>query len=138
MNATSEMSASTAIPFPTVKPATLPNAYLPLTIILIVLYSLIFVAVYRQLILVWYYRHKRYSYQTVLLFLILIWSGLRIFLFSFYINDAKTANTLAFVFYFCLSCLPVVLQFCQLCLLVLYYGQVYFKIATRPRQARNR
>jgi hypothetical protein len=29
------------------------------------------------------------------------------------------------------------LQFCTFCLLILYYGQVYFKIATRSNKERN-
>lgn len=125
-------------PGPTNRPAFPSNAYLPLTIVLIILYSLIFIAVYLQLILILYYKHKRYSYQTILLFLCLIWSSLRIVLFSFYFNNAKDANTLAFIWYFSLYCMPVFLQFCWLCLLVSYYGHVYYKIATPNMQRKNR
>lgn len=110
--------------FPTVKPALPVNIYVPLTVIYIVLYGLVFVYVYFQLILIWYFRHKRFSYQTMLLFLSLLWSSLRIVLFSFYFQNAVDANTLFFLFYFILYCLPVILQFITLCLLVLYYGQV--------------
>lgn len=109
---------------PTVKPALPANVYVPLTAVFIVLYGVIFVLVYLQLILILYYKHKRFSYQTAFLFLSLIWSSLRIVLFSFYFKNAEDANKLFFVFYFCLYCLPVVLQFSMLCLLVLYYGQV--------------
>lgn len=119
-----KLAVSITFPISTARPAIQSGAYLPLTIVLIILYSLIFFAVYFQLILILYYKHKRYSYQTALLFLCLIWSTLRIVLFSFYFNNAKDANQLIFIFYFCLYCLPVVLQFCILCLLVLYYGQV--------------
>ena len=111
-------------PFPTAAPALPANVYLPLTIGLLLLYSFIFIIVYIQLVLIWYYKHKRFSYQTTFLFMSLIWSGLRITLFSFYFENAQDANKLMFALYFSLYCLPVVLQFCTLCLLVLYYGQV--------------
>ena len=110
--------------FPTVQPPIDTNIFVPLTVIYISLYGLVFVYVYFQLILIWYFKHKRFSYQTSFLFLSLIWSSLRIILFSFYFQNAKDANKLFFLFYFILYCLPVILQFITLCLLVLYYGQV--------------
>ena len=125
-------------PFPTIIPAPPANIYLPITIIYIILYSLVFIYVYFQLVLIWYFKHKRFSYQTSFLFISLLWASLRILLFSFYFQNAKDANMLFFVFYFLLYCLPVILQFITLCLLVLYYGQVYFKIATRNRVKKNR
>ncbi len=112
--------------FPTAGPALPANVYVSLTVVFILLYGIVFVFVYFQLVLIWYFKHKRFSYQTAFLFLSLIWSSLRIVLFSFYFKNAVDANKLFFVFYFCLYCLPVVLQFCTLCLLVLYYGQVIF------------
>ena len=111
-------------PFPTAAPAIPANVYLPLTIILIFFYSLIFTIAYYQLFLIWYYKHKRFSYQTAFLFSSLIWSGLRITLFSFYFKNATDANKLKFPLYFAFYCLPVVIQFSILCLLLLYYGQV--------------
>jgi hypothetical protein len=111
-------------PGPTARPAIPSEAYLPLTIFLIVFYSLVFLVVYIQLILILCNKHKRFSYQTILLFLSLFWSALRITLFSFYINNAKTANRLEVLLYFLFYCMPVFLQFCTLCLLVSYYGSV--------------
>ncbi|CAF0707529.1 unnamed protein product [Brachionus calyciflorus] len=131
------MDEFVTFPFPTAAPALPANVYLPLTIVLLLLYSFIFVIVYIQLFLIWYNKHKRFSYQTVFLFMSLIWSSLRISLFSFYFKNAEDANKLVFVLYFCLYCLPVVVQFCTLCLLVLYYGEVYFKIATRNNKDKN-
>lgn len=119
------------LPFPTARPAYSSGVYLGLTISFIIIYSLIFAAVYLQLILILYYRHKRFSYQTGFLFLCLIWSLLRIVLFSFYFHNASDANRLEFTFYFLLYCFPSVLQFCTLCLLVLFFGQVYFKAVAR-------
>ena len=118
------------IPFPTAKPAQSASVYIPLTVLFIALYGIIFFLVYLQLVLILYHRHKRFSYQTAFLFLALIWSSLRIVLYSFYFKNAEDANKLFFVFYFCLYCMPVILQFSMLCLLVLYYGQVgqYFSL----------
>ncbi|RNA38000.1 integral membrane protein GPR137B-like [Brachionus plicatilis] len=125
-------------PFPTAAPSIPASVYLPLTIILIIFYSSIFIIAYYQLFLIWYYKHKRFSYQTAFLFSSLVWSSLRITLFSFYFENATDANKLTFSLYFAFYCLPVVIQFSILCLLVLYYGQVYFKIATRINQDRNK
>jgi integral membrane protein GPR137 len=119
------------LPFPTARPAYNQGVFLSLTITFIVIYALIFAAVYLQLVLILYFRHKRFSYQTGFLYLCLIWSLLRIVLFSFYFNNAKYANTLPYVFYFLLFCFPSFLQFCTLCLLVLFFGQVYIKVAKR-------
>ena len=118
-------------PGPTARPAIPSEAYLPLTIFLIIFYSIIFILVYIQLILILYYKHKRLSYQTSLLFLSLFWSTLRIILFSFYFDNAKEANRLDFILYFFLYCMPIFLQFCTLCLLVSYYGSVYCKVIER-------
>ena len=119
------------IPFPTARPAIPSENYLPLTVVLVILYALIFIVVYLQLVFILYYRHKRYSYQTAMLFLCLIYAALRTTLFSFYFKNAKDANTLAFVEYFSLYCLPIFLQFCTLCLIVSYYGKVYYKVTNR-------
>lgn len=120
----------TSIPFPTESPAVRARVYIPLTSILVLLYSTIFILTYIQLIQIRYYKHKRFSYQTSLLFLILVWSALRIFLFSFYFQNVEQANTFDFAVYFCLYCLPAVLQFGTFCVLVLYYGQVTYKLFT--------
>lgn len=109
---------------PRLKPALSPSVQLSLTVVYISLYGLLFFVVYIQLWMIWYYRHKRFSYQTVFLFLCLIWSGLRTTLFSFYVQDCDQANDLPWVFYWLLYCFPVCLQFTTLCLLVLFFAQV--------------
>lgn len=121
------MNNFSPIPFPTAptaKPALPAKVYVPLTILLISFYAFIFIIVYVQLVLIWYYKYKRFSYQTSFLFLSLFWSALRIILFSFYFQNAEDANKLVFVLYFLFYCFPVILQYCTLCLLVCYYGQV--------------
>jgi hypothetical protein len=126
------------LPFPTARPAYNQGVYLGLTIAFIIIYAIIFAGVYLQLVLILYYRHKRFSYQTGFLYLCLIWSLLRIVLFSFYFHNAADANRLPYVFYFMLYCFPSFLQFCTLCLLVLFFGQVYFKVAKRNSIKRYR
>ncbi|ROK15909.1 Integral membrane protein GPR137B [Anabarilius grahami] len=59
-------------PLPTFSPAVPPYVKLGLTVAYTVFYSLLFVFVYAQLWLVLRYRHKRFSYQTVFLFLCLL------------------------------------------------------------------
>lgn len=118
---------TTWTPGAVVGPALAPSVELSVTIVFITIYALLFLFVYVQLWMIWYYRHKRFSYQTVFLFTCLVWSGLRTTLFSFYFNDCKVANQLPIMFYWLLYCFPVCLQFTMLCLLVLFFAQVVFK-----------
>ncbi|KAK2856790.1 hypothetical protein Q5P01_005525 [Channa striata] len=104
-----------------------PALELSLTTIYTVLYSLLFVFVYLQLWLILHYGHKRFSYQSVFLFLCLLWAALRTTLFSFYFKNVVQANQLQPLAYWLLYCCPVCLQFFTLCLLNLYFTQVMFK-----------
>ena len=110
--------------WPTLKPALSPSVELNITIVYTAIYALLFLFVYAQLWMIWYYRHKRFSYQTVFLFCCLVWSGLRTTLFSFYYKDCDLANDLPMLLYWLLYCFPVCLQFTMLCLLVLFFAQV--------------
>lgn len=109
---------------PTLSPAVPPYVTLGLTVVYTVFYSLLFIFVYVQLWLVLRYRHKRFSYQTVFLFLCLLWSALRAVLFSFYFKNFVTANTLGPFPFWLLYCFPVCLQFFTLSLMNLYFAQV--------------
>lgn len=120
-------STSTQIPVaPTLRPSISYSSHLALTITYTVIFGLLFLFVYIQLWMILYYRHKRRSYQTVFLFLCLIWAALRVNLFSFYFRkdslDAANALTpfFSWLFYSC----PVVLQFTTLVLLVSFFSQV--------------
>uniref|UniRef100_A0A4W6E3Q3 G protein-coupled receptor 137c n=1 Tax=Lates calcarifer TaxID=8187 RepID=A0A4W6E3Q3_LATCA len=101
-----------------------PTLELSLTTIYTVLYSFLFVFVYLQLWLILHYGHKRFSYQSVFLFLCLLWAALRTTLFSFYFKNVVQANQLQPLAYWLLYCCPVCLQFFTLCLLNLYFTQV--------------
>ncbi|RVE75302.1 hypothetical protein OJAV_G00015600 [Oryzias javanicus] len=104
-----------------------PTLELSLTIIYTVLYSFLFVFVYLQLWLILHYGHKRFSFQSVFLFLCLLWAALRTTLFSFYFKNVVQANQLQPLAFWLLYCCPVCLQFFTLCLLNLYFTQVMFK-----------
>ncbi|XP_025069300.1 integral membrane protein GPR137B isoform X2 [Alligator sinensis] len=116
---------------PTLTPAVPPYVKLGLTIVYTVFYSLLFVFVYVQLWLVLHYRHKRFSYQTVFLFLCLFWASLRTVLFSFYFKDFVTANSFSPFIFWLLYCFPVCLQFFTLTLMNLYFTQVIFKAKSK-------
>lgn len=120
------MSSNLSVTFspPNLKPALLPSVHFGLTITYTVLYSLLFIIVYIQLWMIYHYRHKRFSFQTVFLFLCLLWAGLRTTLFSFYFNDAEEADVLPTFVYWLFYCFPVCLQFMTLCLLVEFFVQV--------------
>lgn len=116
----------TSAPLPTLSPAVPAYVKLGLTVVYTVFYSLLFIFIYVQLWLVLRYRHKRFSYQTVFLFLCLLWSALRTVLFSFYFKNFVTANTLTPFPFWLLYCFPVCLQFFTLSLMNLYFAQVSF------------
>ncbi|XP_030636117.1 integral membrane protein GPR137C isoform X2 [Chanos chanos] len=110
-----------------IRAAVPPSVELGLTVVYTVLYSLLFLFVYLQLWLILHYGHKRFSYQSVFLFLCLLWSALRTTLFSFYFKNVVQANQLQPLPFWLLYCFPVCLQFFTLCLLNLYFAQVMFK-----------
>lgn len=107
-----------------IRAAVPPSVEFGLTIVYTILYSLLFVFVYLHLWLILRYGHKRFSYQSVFLFLCLLWSALRTTLFSFYFKNVVQANQLQPLPYWLLYCFPVCLQFFTLCLLNLYFAQV--------------
>ncbi|XP_039706290.1 integral membrane protein GPR137B-like isoform X2 [Pteropus medius] len=109
---------------PTLTPAVPPYVKLGLTSVYTAFYSLLFVFIYAQLWLVLRYGHKRLSYQSVFLFLCLLWASLRTVLFSFYFRDFVAANALSPFVFWLLYCFPVCLQFFTLTLMNLYFTQI--------------
>ncbi|KAM4828616.1 integral membrane protein GPR137B isoform 2-T2 [Thomomys bottae] len=116
---------------PTLTPAVPPDVKLGLTAVYTAFYALLFAFVYAQLWLVLRYGHKRLSYQSVFLFLCLLWASLRTVLFSFYFRDFVAANALGPFVFWLLYCLPVCLQFFTLTLMNLYFAQVIFKAKSK-------
>ncbi|XP_019725362.1 integral membrane protein GPR137 [Hippocampus comes] len=119
-------SSTLPVPLP-LHPALAPSVQLGFTILYTVLYGGLFLVVYAQLWLLYFYRHKRWSYQSVFLFLCLLWAALRATLFSFYFRNALEANHLPVAVYWLLYCFPVCLQFFTLSLINLYFTQVLLK-----------
>ena len=79
---------------------------------------------YFQLLLILYHGHKRFSYQTVFLYLCLVWSALRTTLFSFFFKDTVLANQLSFIPYWMLFCFPSFLQYAIMTLLLVFFSQL--------------
>ncbi|KAM7418140.1 hypothetical protein PAMA_017674 [Pampus argenteus] len=120
---------SSTLPTPVpLRPAVAPTVQLGFTILYTTLYTGLFLVVYAQLWLLYLYRHKRWSYQSVFLFLCLLWAALRTTLFSFYFRNALEANHLHVALYWLLYCFPVCLQFFTLSLINLYFTQVLLKV----------
>lgn len=117
-------NSSTLPPPVPLQPAVAPSVQLGFTILYTVLYAGLFLVVYVQLWLLYLYRHKRWSYQSIFLFLCLLWAALRTVLFSFYFHNAVEANHLHVAAYWLLYCFPVCLQFFTLSLINLYFTQV--------------
>ena len=93
-----------------------------------VLVVILFVIVYVQLVMVICFGYKLLSYQTILLFNILLWAALRLTLYSFYyFNCCELVNKLSGKFsgWFLVS-LPSVLQYFSLAVLVHYFGEVSY------------
>ncbi|XP_038162220.1 integral membrane protein GPR137 [Cyprinodon tularosa] len=112
----------------TLRPAVAPSVQLGFTILYTTLYGGLFLVVYTQLWLLFIYKHKRWSYQSVFLFLCLLWAGLRTTLFSFYFRNTVEANHLPAAAFWLLYCFPVCLQFFTFSLINLYFTQVLLKI----------
>lgn len=123
---------------PTLTPAVPPYVKLGLTGVYTAFYSLLFAFIYAQLWLVLRYGHKRLSYQSVFLFLCLLWASLRTVLFSFYFRDFVAANALGPFLFWLLYCCPVCLQFFTLTLMNLYFTQVRGARGRRPHLAGGR
>ncbi|XP_057705796.1 integral membrane protein GPR137 [Corythoichthys intestinalis] len=119
-------SSTLPTPLP-LRPALPPSVRLGFTILYTVLYGGVFLVVYAQLWLLLRYRHKRWSYQSIFLFLSLLWAALRTTLFSFYFRNTLEANRLPVAVYWLFYCFPVCLQFFTLSLINLYFTQVLLK-----------
>uniref|UniRef100_A0A8C5D8R3 Integral membrane protein GPR137-like n=1 Tax=Gouania willdenowi TaxID=441366 RepID=A0A8C5D8R3_GOUWI len=121
-------SSTPPVPVP-IHPAVAPSVQRGFTILYTALYAGLFLVVYTQLWLLYFYRHKRWSYQSAFLFLCLLWASLRTTLFSFYFQNALEANNLPMAVYWLLYCLPVCLQFFTFSLINLYFTQVLLKVS---------
>jgi len=113
---------------PTLGPTISAKVHLGLTITFTALYGLLFLLIMWQLLLILYYKHRRFSYQTLFLFTCLIWAGLRTTLFSFYFKDCLLSNNLSPFAYWFLFAFPVYLQYKMLSILLFYFVLVVGKM----------
>lgn len=99
--------------------------HLAVTISVTLFVGILFVVVYLQLCGVICYGYRLISYQTVLLFDILLWAALRLTLYSFYFyNCCELVYQLPVFFEWLLVAFPSALQFISLAILVHYFGEV--------------
>lgn len=99
--------------------------HLAVIILISVLVLILFIAIYVQLILVMWFGYKLISYQTVLLFNILLWAALRLTLYSFYYyHCCESVRLLSGVTGYVVVAFPAVLQYFSLAVLVRYFGEV--------------
>ena len=131
-NNASELAWTLAAPGPQTElpinpaPPASQGLHYSVTIVITVLVGILFCLVYLQLILVICFGYKLLTYQTVLLFDILLWAALRLTLYSFYFyHCCEKATKLhgRFLGWFLIS-LPPCLQYFSLALLVRYFGEV--------------
>ncbi|XP_003408661.1 integral membrane protein GPR137C isoform X1 [Loxodonta africana] len=110
------------------------SVQLALSVLHAVLYAALFAFAYLQLWRLLLYRERRLSYQTLCLFLCLLWAALRTTLFSaaFSLSGSlpllRPPAHLHFFPHWLLYCFPSCLQFSTLCLLNLYLAEVICKV----------
>lgn len=104
------------------------GVHLGVTVTVTVLVALLFLAVYIQLMMVLCFGYKLISYQTVLLFDILIWAALRLALYSFYFRCCDLIKQLNTGWGWLLVAFPSALQYISLAILVHYFGEVIIKM----------
>eukprot|EP00128_Syssomonas_multiformis_P008161 Colp12_sorted_trinity150504_noHs@71 len=91
---------------------------------LAVLYSILFLICVFQLCRIFYFRHKKASYQTYFLALCLVWTVIRAIFLGFCYRDWVTMPSwLLRILYW----LPINVQFATYSLVVLYFAQVVHK-----------
>lgn len=117
---------STATPVPiTGANAVQTTIHLAVTVTVTLFVGILFVFVYLQLCAVICYGYRLISYQTVLLFDILLWAVLRLTLYSFYFyHCCELVDRLPVFFEWLLVAFPSALQFISLAILVHYFGEV--------------
>ena len=110
----------------TISPAAVQTPiHLAVTVTVSLFVGILFVFVYLQLCVVIYYGYRLVSYQTVLLFDILLWAALRLTLYSFYFfHCCGLVDSLSPFFEWLLVAFPSALQFITLAILVHYFGEV--------------
>ena len=112
-------------------PATIGEAtvqapiHLAVTITVTLFVGILFILVYIQLCMVICCGYRLVSYQSILLFDILLWAVLRLTLYSFYFyHCCELVERLPIFFEWLLVAFPSALQYVSLAILVHYFGEV--------------
>jgi len=118
---------NTATPVTITATAVQTPIHLGVTVTVTLFVGILFVIVYLQLCAVICYGYRLISYQTVLLFDILLWAVLRLTLYSFYFyHCCELVDQLPVFFEWLLVAFPSALQFISLAILVHYFGEVKY------------
>ena len=105
-----------------------PSIHIAVTGTVTFFVGILFAVVYFQLCMVIYYGYRLLSYQTILLFDILLWAALRLTLYSFYFyHCCELVGRLSLFSTWLLVAFPSALQFITLAILVHYFGEVSTK-----------
>jgi hypothetical protein len=120
----------------TISPAAVQTSiHLAVTVTVTLFVGILFVAVYFQLCVVIYYGYRLVSYQTVLLFDILLWAALRLTLYSFYFyHCCGLVDRLSPFSTWLLVASPSALQFITLAILVHYFGENLCRVYERRKE----
>ncbi|CAI8018833.1 Integral membrane protein GPR137B [Geodia barretti] len=112
-----------------------PSIHLAVTGTVTFFVGLLFFLVYLQLCMVIYYGYRLLSYQTILLFDILLWAALRLTLYSFYFyHCCELVGRLSLFFTWLLVAFPSALQFITLGILVHYFGENLYRVYERRKE----
>ena len=119
-----QVGGTPTVPFVVTNAVQTP-VHLAVIVTISVLVGILFAAVYVQLIMVICFGYKLVSYQTILLFNILLWAFLRLALYSFYFyHCCERVNSLPVGLKWLLVSFPAALQYVSLAVLVHYFGEV--------------
>ena len=120
-----ELEATSSAPTLMTASPVATSIHLGVIVSITVMVALLFLFVYVQLAMVLCLGYKLFSYQTVLLFVILLWASLRLTLYStYYFHCCDLDEHLSAFPEWLLVSFPSALQFFSLAIIVHYYGQV--------------
>lgn len=109
-----------------------PALSLSVVVVITILVGILYIIIYTQLMYILYRRlwFMLISYQTVFLFVNLLWASLRLMLYSLYFASSGPCCTMVFrlpnILHWLLVNFPTFLQFLSLALLVHYFAGVSF------------
>ena len=119
-----------SLPWDNVNPSKKPGLQLSVVVVITILVGILYILIFVQLLFILWRRFwfKLLSYQTAFLFVNLLWASLRLSLYAIYFASDGGCCELVFelpnTFHWLLVNFPTFLQFLSLALLVHYFGGV--------------